>query len=194
MHGQWQGSPAVLGVGLLLLQGLTGCATGSDIEKLNTGLTQKVDAMNSIVQAELRELRQELKSAQTKRQKGQQNFVKALHEAQSASKARFDELAAGRAETAQTLKALKEETAEARKAVKDYVAKSVEDFGKIARVADELKAELQKVDRSVRQTLLGTYQAEEAALRERLKVVIKLRQGLQSESPKSAETPTLPGP
>ncbi len=182
-------SPTLLGVGLLLLQGLTGCVTGSDLEKLNAGLTQRVEAVNSTVQAELKELQQELKAAHATQQQGQRDLAEALNAVRSESKAKFEELLAGGTTRAQTLKELRDETAEARKAVRDYAAQSVQDLSKITTVSAELKAELQNVGQAMRQTLLGTYQAEEAALRERLKVVTKVRQDLESASAKSGEKP-----
>ncbi len=177
-------SPALLGVGLLLLQGLAGCATGSDLEKLNAGLTQRVEAATSTVQAELNELQQELKAAHATQQKGQRDLAEALNAVRSESKAKFQELIERGTQRVQVLQELKDDIAEGRKAVRDYAAKSVQDLSKITTLSAELKAELQNVEQAVRQTLLGTYQAEEAALRERLKVVTKVRQNLESAAGK----------
>ncbi len=177
-------SPALLGVGLLLLQGLAGCATGSDLEKLNAGLTQRVEAATSTVQAELNELQQELKAAHATQQKGQRDLAEALNAVRSESKAKYQELIERGTQRAQVLQELKDDIAEGRKAVRDYAAKSVQDLSKITTLSAELKAELQNVEQAVRQTLLGTYQAEEAALRERLKVVTKVRQNLESAAGK----------
>lgn len=135
----------------MLLHAVAGCATASDLEKVDKGLTQRLEAMNNALHIQVGELRTDLKAVQAD------------------AKAALEKITESEATTFQLLSEMKDQT-----------TKSSRDLGKIVTLSAKLNTELQKVQRALRQTLAGVYHAEEAALRERLKVLVEVRKELES--------------
>ncbi len=181
---------------VLLLPSLTACATSSDLEKLSQGLTEQFKSVDSTVQSRLLELGDQLRDLQAQEQERERKFSQALSAAQAESKEAFDGLMAEGARSAQRLEELrqraaelKQETAETRRAVTEYAEKSTQDLSRMATLAAQLRDELKSVQLVVTRTLLGTYEAEEASLRERLRVLSKVRQELQEGSSSASSQP-----
>lgn len=140
-----------LGLGLMLLHAVAGCATASDLEKVDKGLTQRLEAMNNALHSQVGELRTDLKAVQAD------------------AKAALEKITESEATTFRMLSEMKDQT-----------SKSSRDMGKIVTLSAKLNTELHKVQHALRHTLAGVYHAEEAALRERLKVLVEVRKELES--------------
>ena len=146
----------LLGLGLMIVQTVVGCVTASDLEKVDKGLTQRLEAMNNAVQVQVDELHTDVKAVQAD------------------TKAALEKITESEATMSEILREMHEQ-----------ITKSTRDLGKMAGVSTELKVELRRVQQALRQTLAGVYHAEEAALRERLKVIGDVRKELEALEPAS---------
>ncbi len=163
-----------IGLGMVLLLGGTGCATKADLGKLNEGLTQNLEALDSRVHAQVEDVRTDLKATQAQHTK------------------QYDELKT-------TLAVVKTDMATANM-LTEYWSKTTQGVKKIAAWTDEVNEQLGSVRQlrvaieqlpslltglatemhSLRQALLNSYKLEEAALRERLKALDHMRRQLEA--------------
>ncbi len=174
------GVPISVGMAVVLLFGVTGCVTTTDLEKLDAGLTQKLEALNNTVQTQVAELRAQLRASQTAQAKRVEGLANYLTAVRADTTAAVEKVTAGELERSRILNELKTETTEARKAMTESAAETKRDVGRIAALTAELKTELHNIGRWARQTLLGNYKVEEAALRERLRALAQVREELES--------------
>lgn len=152
--------------GLCLLASF-GCVTGTDLEKLDAKLNARLDALDDSMQARIQELRSDL---------GEQ-VTGGLEASQRGTLAAVERLETSLARATETT----------RQTVVEYAARSEEHLDRIAELTAALQHQLQGVQAAVKQTLLGTYEAEEAALRERLKVLSRIRQELETAAENEPE-------
>lgn len=144
-----------------------GCVTATDLEKLDAKLNARLDGLDENVRARIEELRSDL---------GQQ-VTGGLQAGQRDTRAAVERLE----------KSLAQATETTRQTVADYAARSEQHLDRVAQLTAGLTEQLKGVQVAVKQTLLGTYEAEEAALRERLKVLSRLRQELGAAGGKEPE-------
>ncbi len=149
--------PVGIGMGLILLLGGMGCATTSDLEKLNQGLTQKLESLDTSVQTQMADLRTEL-----------MEDIKS--EAASTRRAQTEQ-AEERARALARIEALTDKLNKQLESVQQAVAPVAE----LPSYLSGLSAKMQ----SIGQALLGNYELEEAALRERLKILEQARKRLE---------------
>ena len=184
MKGLLQFEGAFIGLSIAIVLGGTGCATSSDLGKLSRGLTQKLETLDNTVQTQVESLRADLQTTQ------------------AASTQQYEELQ-------QTLEGVKSEMATA-SMLKTYSTDAIRGIKKVVDWTEQAKAQLASlrqlraaVDqlpslvsglstemRSLRKILLTTYRLEEAALRERLKALNKMRRELEA-SPDGRRSGTL---
>ncbi|MFQ5992398.1 MAG: hypothetical protein ACE5NA_08160 [Nitrospiraceae bacterium] len=207
MRGFFISKQIVLGIGVVFLLGAMGCATASDLQKLDQGLTQKLDTANSSLMSEIKDLRGELKTVQSDNEKQQAELVRTLEQFRSDNKAAMEDmrrhealrsellLKEVRSETARTREALAASAKENEQALAQIVAlndgthKRLEHIQKTVATVKQLPSFLTGLNTEmhmIRQTLLGGYKLEEAALKERLKILEKVRMQLE---PVVAERP-----
>ncbi len=175
---QWlsRGDRLLIGAGLILFQALVGCATSSDLKELDASLTQKVGASNTAVQSDVEELRNQLKAVEAAQEKRHQEVAQTLHALRADTKAVAEKVTEGEARRTQMLQE-----------IRDGTAKTNQQLDRMIRVSAGLVKELHDVENALLGTLLGTYQAEEAALRGRLKVLTEVRQQLEAVNPPHQE-------
>ena len=166
-------------VGMALLLGGTGCATRADLGKLNQGLTQKLEALDSSVHGQVEDLRTDLKTTQ------------ATHTEQ------YDEL--------KTMLAVVKTDMATANLLTEYWSKTMQRMKKITAWTEEVNEQLGSVRQlrvaveqlpllltglasemhSLRQALLNGYKLEEAALRERLKALDHMQRQLEASLERS---------
>ncbi len=144
-------------MGLILLLGGMGCVTTSDLEKLNQGLTQKLESLDTSVQTQMADLRTEL-----------MEDIKS--EAASTRKAQTEQ-AEERQRALARIEALTDKLNKQLESVQQAVAPVAE----LPSYLSGLSAKMQ----SIGQALLGNYELEEAGLRERLKILEQARKRLE---------------
>ena len=149
--------PVGMGMGLILLLGGMGCATTSDLEKLNQGLTQKLESLDTSVQTQMADLRTEL-----------MEDIKS--EAASTRKAQTEQ-----AEERQRALARIEALTDKLNKQLEGVQQAVAPVAGLPSYLSGLSAKMQ----SIGQALLGNYELEEAGLRERLKILEQARKRLE---------------
>lgn len=151
------------GIGLILLLGGTGCATTSDLQQLDQGLTQKLAALNTTIRTQVDDLRKELSGVRTGQEKRQEDLGRNLEAVKSTleaevvglraqvdtlkvdTKAALEEVKTRETLTHQIMKEVKSDTATTRKAFTEYVAKSSQDLERIEAFAGDLTKQLQSV-------------------------------------------------
>ena len=162
----------LVGIAFLLGQAVVGCATSSDLKELDAGLSQKMEAMNSSVQAEANGLRKELQAAQDAEADRHAELVRTLNELQSDTRTTAQRVTEGEAQRSKLLKDLR-----------DQAEKSTDELARIVALTTDLRREIRNVEQVFARTLRGAYQAEEAALRERLRVLDLIEKELETLAP-----------
>lgn len=163
-----------IGLGLVLLLGGTGCATTSDLGKLNRTLTQKLEEVDGTLRTQVEELRAELKTTQATHTELYDQLTKTLEGVKS-------EMATATMVTeywAETMRGIKQMAAWA-----DEMNNQLGSVRQLRVAVEQLPSLLRSVGtevHAIRQTLLNTYKLEEAALRERLKALDHMRRQLET--------------
>lgn len=194
-----------VGLGLVFLQAEMGCTTAADLQKLDQGVSRKLETLGSTIRTEIAGLRADL-GAQEKRQ---QDLIKALdtvklmiqNEAdnlrrqiaglQSDTRAVREEIKVDEREREQALRDLAEETVNiVRKAVDEYGAKMQQQLHTLDQSLSTLSAGLAPVPslvttlggemHSLTHTLVSSYRLEEATLKDRLKALEQVLKQLDS--------------
>lgn len=208
-------------LGLVLLQAEAGCTTAADLQKLDQGISRKLETLGATIRTEMAGLRADL-GAQDKRQ---QDLIKTIDtiklmlqsEAddlrrqvaalQSDTRSVREEIRAGEREREQALKSLTQETvAIVRKAADEYGVKMQQQLhdldqslsalrdgvGSVPPLVTKLGGEM----RSLTQTLVGSYRLEEARLKDRLRVLEQMLKQLDSsvEGAQQAGAPSAKEP
>lgn len=163
------------GMGFVLLLAGTGCATTSDLEKLDQGISRKLEAQDKRTQVEMNRLRSQLNTVQTAQEKQQRETVRKLDELWSTVRTESENLHLA---VEALHKDLTAETTNTRKILDEFVEKSRLNLERIESSAGEVRVQMSALN----QTLLGTYRFEEAALRERLKTLEQLKKQLEPVS------------
>jgi predicted nucleic acid-binding Zn-ribbon protein len=186
------------GVGIVFSLVTAGCATSSDLEKFNLDLHRKLDAQTRTLQAETSSLRDEAKSLRTEMESLRAQVGTFHLETRKA----FERLNEQEVMSDQIVKELNANAANTRKEMEGYGAKSLERFGKIEAMTGEAAKQIQAVQhavadssgrieqlpslvttlgteiRSLTATMRGSYELEEAALKDRLRTVEEMKKRL----------------
>ena len=174
------------GLPLISLLALTGCVTASDLEKLNKGLTEQLQAMEARTQSQAGDLRNELEAVHT----AQDMLRKDLAEVRADTKAAVEVVRQGEATRSRMQEELKAEINQNRRALTKYARENAEALQRTADFTGRLSTQVHDFQRGVTQIVVGSYRAEEAALRERLKSLVETREQLESVAgPTQVETP-----
>ena len=184
---------------VMILSGLTGCATGSDLEHLSASVSQRLDVLASNVQAESRRLQAQL-DGQAKRQQDLSRMVESIKASLEAevhavkaevsslgndTRGALEEVLAQESARNKLLNDLRQEAAQTRKALDEYAGKTQQvqqALGAFSARLDQLPSIVGQVGTEVHalsQTLLGGYRLEEAALRDRLKAIEQVLKHLE---------------
>jgi hypothetical protein len=184
-----------IGLSLAFLLGGMGCVTTSDLDRLDQGLTRKVDGLGLMVRSEVGGLRseqaahakrhQELASTLDVLKSTIHNDMDALHRQLGAiqleTKSEFEEVKRGEGVGLQIVKDLKAETATRNKVLDDYAVK-IQGIRQSLSSFEQLPAHMTSLDTDIRtmtRILLSSYRLEETALRERLKTLEQLAKQLE---------------
>lgn len=147
-------NPLWWGLGLFSLLAFTGCASSSDVEKLNRGLSGQLQAMEARTQAQIGELSSQLKAVRSAQDTRHNDLVEAI--------------AGTRADTKAALEAVKQGQAS-----RSSMHEDLKTVG----------SRVENLHDGVMSSLKLGYKAEEAALRGRLKAVVEARQQLEAVTP-----------
>lgn len=193
-------SPLV-GVGASLVVSVlaAGCATSSDLQQFNRDLSQKLDAQTRTLRAETSSLRDQAQSFKTELESVRAQ-VNTFHLEMKTTLERLKEQEVIRDRIVNELAA---NTANTRKVMEGYGAKNLEQFGRLEVMTGEAAKHLQTVQKTILDTngrveqlpslvttlgmevhtltatLAGSYELEEAALKERLQAVGEMKKRLR---------------
>lgn len=168
--------PTFTALSLVLAPMLTGCVTAGDMEKLEARLTQQMRINQSRVEA----ARAELQNVQQGQESLRSDTNRSLAEAQADLKAGLEAIKDNAAKRAQMEEALTAKIDEVRHSVIQYGARSANVLTHIAANTDRVSTEIQGFREGIMQSLIGSYRAEEDALRVRLNGLVKTRLRLQA--------------
>lgn len=192
----------LMGVGILSAVVGTGCATSSDLQKLNQGISQSLQAQGRTMRSEIALLRDELKAlrAETEGLRAQvgtfQQDTNAVFERMSQEEAMRNRTLSNLSTMTMTVKKdvdkrlthMEEVAGETTKDIRE-VQKQVSGFNdrldQLPPVVSALSAEV----RSLTDTLWGSYEVEEAGLRDRLRTLEAIKKRLR---PLEARQQTAP--
>lgn len=185
----------LVGTGVVLSWLAAGCATSSDLEMLNLELSKKLDAQTRTMRAETGSLREQVKSF-----KGElENLRAQVGTFQLDTRSALELLKEQEVMNGQILHELSTVTTSTRKTIEGYATKMQDQSGKIESMTGEVTTQLQSVQqavsgvkgrieqfpplvtalgtevRSLTETLMGNYELEEAALKDRLRVVEEMK-------------------
>lgn len=201
----------LMGAGMVVSLLAAGCATSSDLEKLDRNLSQKMDTQSRAMRLEVNSLREQVKnvSAETEGLRAQ---VRTFQLDTSAALELVKEQGVIRE---QALRDLSTVTVSTRRELEGYGTKAREHFGKIEEMTGEVTKQIRTVQqvvsgfsgridqlpplvsalgtevRSLTETLLGSYELEEVALKDRLRAVEEMKKRLR---PLEARQPSGSGP
>lgn len=172
-----------------------GCATSSDLEMLNLDLSKKLDAQTRTMRAETGSLRDQVKSFKTELE----NLRAQVGTFQLDTRSALEVLKEQEVMNGQILHELSTVTTNTKKTVEGYDIRDQERFRRIEGMTGEAAKQLQTVQqvvsgfsgriehlpslvtalgtevRSLTETLMGNYELEEAALKDRLRVVEEMK-------------------
>jgi hypothetical protein len=152
-----------VGMAALVLSGLTGCATSSDMDQFKQSLTQRLDGIASSLQADTRRLQAQL-DGQGKRQQELSRSVEAVKSGlegefralraemgglRTDTKTMVDELVSSATLSGQIMKDLRVESTHMRKALDDYAGKMHQELGKIEAVAQDGSKEIHTLEQTL---------------------------------------------
>lgn len=201
---------ASIGIGLSLLSGGMGCATASDLEGLNQGLSRKLETTSGTVRADLSGLRAQLRTVQDDQEKLHRELTKTHEVLKAAVRSELDDLRTQVERLQLETKAALEEmttsvaqTAQTSTELKAEAARNKQDLGRIEAFAADASKQLPSLHqglstlggrieqlpslvtglgaemRSLTETLVGTYELEEVALKDRLKALELVKKRLK---------------
>ncbi len=174
------------GLPLISLLALTGCVTASDLEKLNKGLTEQLQAMEARTQSQAGDLRTELEAIHTAPHMPRND----LAEVRTDTKAAVEVVRQGEATRSRMQEELKAEINQNTRALTKYAGENAEALQRIADFTDRVSTQVHDFQRGVTQIVVGRIRADEAALRERLKSLVETREQLESVAGRmQVETP-----
>ena len=189
----------LMGAGMVVSLLAAGCATSSDVEKLDRNLSQKMDAQSKAMRSEVNSLREEVKNVSAETE-GLRTQVRTFQLDTSAALELVKEQGVIRE---QALRDLSTVTVSTRKELEGYGTKAREHFGKIEEMTGEVTKQIRAIQqvvsgfsgridqlpplvsalgtevRSLTETLLGSYELEEVALRDRLRAVEEMKKRLR---------------
>jgi len=182
-------APAPTVVCLVLAAALSGCATRADLQKLDDGLTKKMDVLKaavSTVAADTRAALDELRRSETART----DLLKELKDDIADTRQAVGEHSAESKQRGETLVFVTAENQKYLQAVKTDVSAVGEQVKRLPALMAGLGQDVQ----ALHQALLGIYKIEEAALRERLRALEAVRKQLEKRSPQvNPEAAVEPG-
>lgn len=168
-----QGFPGALlqvGTGIVVAWLASGCATSSDLERLNLELSQKLDAQTKAMRAETSSLRDQTKSFKTELE----NLRAQVGTFQLDTRSALELLKEQEVMSSQILNELSTVTTSLKKTVEGYDARA-SGFRSRMEQLPPLVTTLGTEVRSLTETLAGNYELEEAALKDRLRVVEEMK-------------------
>jgi hypothetical protein len=189
----------VLGCVLLTLFCLAGCATSSELERLDASLSQRLDTVSAGIRADQSRIQAQLE-AQGKRQQDLSRVLEALKTSMEAegkavrrdlvdSKAVFEELLGSIVAQAQLSKDTRLQLDRTQKALEEFSGKMHRELASLEEAAKAASTRLEQLPSMVSQVgnqvhglsqmVTGSFKMEEAALRERLKAVEHLLKQLE---------------
>lgn len=199
MKLSYQSVLPVMGAGMVVSLLAAGCATSSDLEKLNQNLSQKMDAQSRAMRSEVSSLRDQVKSLSTETE-GLRAQVRTFQLNTSAALELVKEQGVIKE---QGLRDLSTAIISTKREVEGYGAKAQEHFGRIEEITGEATKQIRTVQqvvsgfsgridqlpplvsalgtevRSLTGTLLGSYELEEVGLRDRLRAVEEMKKRLR---------------
>lgn len=199
MKHLFRNAPVRVGVGVVFSLLAAGCATSSDLQKFNLDLTQKLEAQTRTLRAETSSLGDQVKSFKTELESLRAQIGTFHLETRTA----LERMSEQQVIRDQIVKEFTARVTNAKKAMEGYGAKSLERFDKIEAMTGEAAKQLQTLQqavsdssrgmeqlpslvttlgmevRSLTATLLGNYELEEAALKDRLRAVEAMKKGLK---------------
>ncbi|WHZ17514.1 MAG: hypothetical protein OJF52_004366 [Nitrospira sp.] len=189
----------LMGVGMVFSLLAAGCATSSDVEKLDRNLSHKMDAQSKAMRSEVNSLHEQVKNVSAVTE-GLRTQVRTFQLDTSAALELVKEQGVIRE---QALRDLSTVTVSTRRELEGYGTKAREHFGKIEEMTGEVTKQIRAIQqvvsgfsgridqlpplvsalgtevRSLTETLLGSYELEEVALRDRLRAVEEMKKRLR---------------
>lgn len=167
----------------LVIPFLAGCITRSDLAKLDTQLTGQIQAMESRSQSQAAALENQLNAVS----QGQQaiseqvgSTAASLAAVQADTKAAMESVQAAERTQLERYKELQKDVLRNRQSAAQFAGQSAEALKRIANFTGQVCQQVEKLNETTLQALIGSYRAEEAALKERLKAVQQSRINLES--------------
>lgn len=166
--------------GLALTLALTGCVTGKDLTTLEGRLIEELQAMEARTQPQVGALQAELERVRGAQDSLREDLMQSLAAARSDTQAAQEAVKRGQASLDELKTVLQAEISQNRKALDQYAGQSAAALKQIAEHTKRASGEMQGFRREMMQSLLGSFRAEEAALRERLNAMVQTRKQLES--------------
>ncbi len=201
----------LMGAGIVVSLLAAGCVTSSDLEQLDRNLSQKMDAQSRAMRSEVSSLLGRVKTLSTETE-GLRAQVRTFQLDTSAALELVNEQGVIRE---QALRDLSTVTISTKREVEGYSAKAREHFGRIEEMTGEATKQIRTVQqivsgfsgridqlpplvsalgtevRSLTETLLGSYELEEVALRDRLRAVEEMKKRLRPLEARQQSGPGL---
>lgn len=190
MMARYRQAGQLLGLPLFAAFSLSGCVTTSDLDQLNQQVTGQIEALERTNRAQLGELQAQLDDLRRGNDELRGDLAGlsgTLSDAKSETRAIRETVERSEASRAQMERKLEQEIVRNREGLAAYAGKSAEALRRIAQRSGEVSTEVRSLRSGVMAMLLGTYRAEEAALRERLKTVVETRERLELMTGDSTE-------
>ena len=159
-----------VGTGIVMAWLAAGCATSSDLEMMNLDLSKKLDAQTRTMKAETGSLREQVKSFKTELE----NLRAQVGTFQLDTRAALELLKEQEVMSGQIVHELSTVTAGLKRTVEGYDARA-SSFRSRMEQLPPLVTTLGTEVRSLTETLLGNYELEETALKDRLRVVEEMK-------------------
>ncbi len=174
MRRRVPGVRMTVGMAVFLLLGVTGCATSTDLEKLDAGLNKQLVTLDKSVQTQLQALRTDLQTSRVEHLDQHEELKRTLEvvKAEMATANTLTTYAAQHTEALHNVAASHEKVNKQLRGLQEAAASVKQLPPLLANLGTELHV--------FRQTLLKTYALEEAALKERLRVLDQFRRQLEA--------------
>lgn len=201
----------LMGAGIVVSLLAAGCVTSSDLEKLDQNLTKKLDAQTRSMRSEVSSLREQVKTVSTETG----DLRAQMRTFQLDTSAALELVKEQGVISEQALRDLSTVSISTKREVEGYGAKAREHFGKIEEMTGEATKQIRTVQqvvsgfsgridqlpslvsalgieiRSLTETLLGSYELEEVALRDRLRAVEEMKKRLRPLEARQQSGPGL---
>lgn len=169
-----------LSLALPMAFALAGCVTTGDLEQLESRVTEQLQAMEARHQPKVDAVRTGLAEMRGEQESLRNEVAQGFSNVRADAEAFAEAMKQGEASRARMQEALQAEIAENRKALSQYAGESANALRQIAEQTERATAEVTRVRQGMVRRLVESYRAEEAALREQLKAVVRSREDLES--------------